>query len=108
MRLTCQRCMGPCAYVVDAAIRLALVSGVEEASRLPEHFDPLMVTDGLIRPGDLIEEELLLALPQIPMHAPGECEPATKRLVASREIAGSGEPHPFSALADWKRGDGRS
>lgn len=69
----CERCLGPMRHRVEAEVSLALASGLDEAERIPERFDPLVLEDGRARPLDLIEDELLLGLPQIPMHAPAEC-----------------------------------
>jgi uncharacterized protein len=102
LRLQCQRCLGPLEYEVNAKVALALVSGVDEAGQLPERYDPLLLTDALIRPRDLIEEELLLSLPQIPMHPAGYCEMRTQKTApeAERDVRGA---HPFAMLARWKR-----
>ena len=95
LRLTCQRCLQPMDYGVRCSVALALVSGIEEAKRLPEAYDPLLVEDAPMRSILLLEDELLLALPQIPRHPEGACRPPV-----STELPR--EKHPFAALADWK------
>jgi uncharacterized protein len=102
LTLCCQRCMEPLRVAVDARVALALVSSLDEARALPERYDPLLVGEDLIRPRDLIEDELLLGIPQIPMHDSGSCS------VAVGEAAGgsgeqSPEASPFKVLADLKR-----
>ncbi|CAD7845195.1 MAG: hypothetical protein [Olavius algarvensis Gamma 1 endosymbiont] len=102
LRLCCQRCLGALDHEVNSSTLLALVSGIDEERRLPECYDPLPVGDEPIRPGDLIEDELLLGLPQIPMH---------ERVVCARQIpdvnlarARSGGANPFAVLAELERG----
>jgi len=81
LRLTCQRCLGEVEVPVDAAIALALVRAVGEAARLglaavpevPAHLDPLPLGDEPVHAMDWVEDELLLAIPQVPMHPRGHC-----------------------------------
>jgi len=79
------------------------VRTLDEATALPDEVDPLLVdSDDWFRPIQLIEEELLLALPQIPLHATGECQvPAYSE---GNSTAGSDRSRqrregPFAALA---------
>ena len=101
LRLRCQRCLEALDHQVDASIDLALVSGTDEERQLPEQYEPLPVSERLIRPADLIEEELLLALPQIPKHDPVGCAArATETLRGPK-----GRTSPFSVLSGLKRGN---
>jgi uncharacterized protein len=102
MTLRCQRCLEALVYRVDSEMSLALVSGMDGARQLPERYDPLLVSDRLIRPRDLIEDELLLALPQIPMHDPEACKAMSAELDVGQEQ--SGKANAFAVLADLKRG----
>ena len=101
LRLRCQRCLESLYHAVDTSMDLAPVSGMEEERRLPERYDPLPVSARLIRPMDLIEDELLLALPQIPMHEPDAC--ASKAPDADEVKTQSGQTSPFAVLAGLKR-----
>lgn len=103
--LTCQRCMGPLDWEIASPLALALVSGLDEARLLPEELDPLLVSREPIRLPDLIEDELLLALPQIAMHEPGDCSPPGGREEGGNGQEGAGEKvHPFAKLGDWRLG----
>ncbi|WP_462319792.1 YceD family protein [Halochromatium sp.] len=105
--LRCQRCFERCELAVDAEVRLALVSGIDEAKVLPPQYEPLMIEDRLMRPTDLIEDELILAVPAIPRHPEGDCEPP--RLLAGGPLTSAGgeqqasvaetSTHPFAGLA---------
>jgi uncharacterized protein len=102
LQLVCQRCLGPVAHDLCTRFTLALVHSLDEARRLPDRYDPLLSSAAMIRPVELLEDELLLSLPQIPMHRPGECEP--QAATAGREPGGDrdGASSPFAVLADWE------
>jgi uncharacterized protein len=92
---------------LEASFELALVSGVDEVRGLPERYDPLMVSEETIRPAELIEDELLLALPQIPVHRSDECGTNLPRESGAEELLEqSSDANPFAVLADWKSGSG--
>jgi uncharacterized protein len=76
VELTCQRCLGSLQWPLEVAVRLGLVRTEAEANRLPGDYEPLLAPpDCAIAVADLVEDELLLALPQIPRHADQrECE----------------------------------
>ncbi len=98
LRLRCQRCLGEVTWQVDAPIALALVRAASESDRLglvqvhgvADHLDPLSVGDEPISPLDLIEDELLLALPQVPRHQPGDCVATLCRNAGPRPRRGAG------------------
>jgi uncharacterized protein len=73
---TCQRCLGPLRLPLDIPVNLGLARDEAAADRLPDEYDPLLVQEGgAVSVSDLIEDELLLALPQIPRHENlRECE----------------------------------
>jgi len=102
LRLRCQRCLEAFDHEVDTNTLLALVLSMDEERHLPEPYDPLPVGNEPIRPGDLIEDELLLALPQIPMHEPTVCA----RQIPDTEVARmqSDGANPFAVLAGLERG----
>ncbi len=116
--LRCQRCFERYDLAVDTDVSLALVSGIDEAKALPSEYEPLMIEDRLMRPSDLIEDELILAVPAIPRHREGDCEPP-RTLAGSPSVAveAEGQPapsetkeHPFASLAALrpKRDDPKS
>lgn len=67
--LTCQRCLGPLRLALNVTVSLALARDEAEMNRLPDDYEPLLIPEGSgLAVVDLIEDELLLALPQIPRH----------------------------------------
>lgn len=99
--LICQRCLGPLQWPLDIAVSLALVRNETMADRLPEQYEPLLIADGLISVADLVEDELLLALPLIPQHDQiRKCEiHADQALAASEPVPNAGQSQPFASLA---------
>ena len=51
---------------------MGLIAAEADASRVPEELEPVLAPEGRIRVGELVEEELLLTLPIVPLHAEGE------------------------------------
>lgn len=98
LRLVCQRCLGEVGVPMDVPLALALVRTESEDEALPAHLDPVVVGEGGIRPLDLVEDELLLAIPQFPLHAEGDCE-ALAAGSAEGPVPTSRRDNPFSALA---------
>jgi uncharacterized protein len=105
LHLTCQRCLEAMAVPVDATIALALVRGVAGADDLglaavegvPEELDALSLGQDPIRPLDLVEDELLLAIPQIPLHLAQECGAPEPSALPQSEP--EGRENPFAVLA---------
>ncbi|MBK1645313.1 hypothetical protein CKO25_11810 [Thiocapsa imhoffii] len=105
LRLRCQRCLGVVEYAVAAPIAIALIRSDEEARELPAELDPHLVIEDQMNPLELVEDELLLAIPTVPRHADGACDAAAVAVpdpVAVRERAEEDRPRPFAALAALK------
>ena len=69
--LVCQRSLQRFLYPVRVVQRLGLIRGEAEEDALPEGYEALLVgDDGALRPADLVEDELILAVPVVPV-APG-------------------------------------
>jgi uncharacterized protein len=66
--LVCQRCLQAMTEPVNGSGRVALIATEADASRVPEHLEPVLASGGRISVGELVEEELLLALPIVPLH----------------------------------------
>jgi len=67
--MACQRCLEAMTQPVSSAVRVALITAEADAGRVPEHLEPVLALGGRIAVGELVEEELLLALPIVPLHA---------------------------------------
>lgn len=99
VELVCQRCLGLLSWPLDVEVSLGLVHSEAEADCLPEKYEPLLVPEGVLRVADLVEDELLLALPQIPRHADAsDCETRDDQPSASESTPVAPDP-PLAALA---------
>lgn len=98
LTLQCQRCLEPFKYEIISDFLLGIVHTEEEAERLPERFDPLVVVDGALMLSDMIEEELIVSLPIVPMHDPKHCQahlPFESDSKASAEVE---KENPFKVI----------
>lgn len=102
LQLSCQRCLEPVRLPLQLTIALAAVMDERAAEQLPSHYEPLLLSaDGSCFLRDLIEDELLLALPVITRHPEGACPvKVVPPVVASEAVSAA---HPFAALAALKK-----
>jgi len=68
LQLKCQRCMQAMPHPVDIRFKLGLVLNDEHIEKLPDDFEPYMLEDDNNHLPDMLEDELLLALPLVAMH----------------------------------------
>jgi uncharacterized protein len=86
--LLCQRCLQKMQVPVQTSARVALIYSEADVSRVPEYLEPMLATEGRISIAELVEEELMLFLPIVPLHEnASECavEPSTPLLAADQE-----------------------
>ena len=104
--LVCQRTLQRFLQPVQVVQRLGLLpadADLEAAEAgLPPDYEALLVPeDGAVRPADLIEDELILAVPVVPV-SPGSEALQRDWPVQADEAA---QANPFAALAGLKRRD---
>ena len=98
--LICQRSMQRFLLAVNMVQRLGLVRDEEEEQALPPDYEALLVPeDGSLRPLDLVEDELVMAVPVVPV-APGSEAVERDFSATSEEL---GKANPFAALAALKK-----
>ena len=101
--LTCQASLQPYLHAVEREVELGVVESMDEVDLLPEHLEPVLVENGRLAVVTLIEDELLLGMPQVPRN------PALDTLVVG--VGDTAEPppakagdelrqHPFARLGD--------
>jgi len=97
--LACQRCLQAMAEPVSSAVRLALITTEADAGRVPEHLEPVLAAGGRVTIGELVEEELLLALPIVPLHAEAsDCAVAKDVPAVKEEAPQQSTQKPFAQL----------
>lgn len=99
LTLRCQRCLEKMPYPLQLANTLRLMRQAE--ARLPEDDDPLApdCIDAMheLDVVDLLEEEILLALPYAPRHEDVACR------IALTAGHGAARPHAFAPLAAFEK-----
>ena len=101
LHLTCQRCMGELALAVDAPCRLVFAEE-DAADAVPADEELMTTRGGRISLAELVEEELLLALPLVPRHGEGtEC---SMRAAGQAPAADERKQRPFAGLRDLMKG----
>lgn len=102
--LMCQRCLEQVVLELDAECDVGFVASDEAAKNLPRHYEPVILDDEALDLHELIEDELLLALPVVPMHPMGTCQHPQGYQPGDAEPEEEAEkPNPFSVLAKLKR-----
>jgi uncharacterized protein len=99
--LTCQRCLAPMRVSLDVDTQIRFVRGEAEAEALDAEceFDVLALTP-TINLRQLLEDELLLALPLVPRH---DICPAPLAAGSAQSIpATRSAENPFAVLADLR------
>lgn len=108
LQLQCQTCMQPMVHQIDHAFTLCVVKDDDEADELSEDVDPLVVGDDVedISLRDVFEDELILSLPVVANHEPGECSVAVEALYVAEqesELDAPAKDNPFAVLAGLKK-----
>ncbi len=104
-RLQCQRCLEPMQYAVDEAFEFVFAKSEEEAQKVPERFDPVVLDDsGQIHVVDLFEDELILYLPTVARHeTEAQCEASGYILFIDEARAESTDEHTDEQVEQGKQ-----
>lgn len=122
--LECQRCLQPLPVALDARRRLRFVDTEEEAARLDEDSeDDVLALPRRLDLRELVEDELILALPIVPRHdtcphplptrapaaadagvdAVADADATLRPAAAADDDPGPDRQRPFAALAALRR-----
>jgi len=106
LALRCQRCLEVMDYPLQNEFRLALVRSDSEAERLPEQYEPLLVETTPVHMLDMIEDEILLAVPHIPLHDESLCsikQFSDENELIEQQADKSVKANPFAVLEKLKK-----
>lgn len=109
LEATCQRCLRPFMLTLEVPVEVLLGADGSSRGGNEETGSGWEATDKAVSLGELIEEELLLALPFLPRHPRPDCAPAEAASGAG-EPAGEDSRRPFAGLRealDAARRDGK-
>jgi uncharacterized protein len=99
--IDCQRCLKPVQHRLDLAFRLGLVQDEAAIAALPEQYEALLVTGEPARVADIVSDEVLLALPLVPLHEnDSRCQAVLKEY---QPQADAKRENPFAILAGLKQ-----
>ena len=94
----CERCLDVMPLLVKANSDLMLCSSDEQAQQCPSQYEPLVYTGEELDLYEVIEEELLLALPVAPMHD-AQCIDVLPVVEVTPAVEDR-KPNPFAVLAN--------
>ena len=103
-KLVCQRCLAPMTWPLASETRVAIVANERDADGIPQELETVHAPDDRIRVADLVEEELLLTLPLVPLHeSADECKAVQDEvpMTPAEEAAPAPETQkPFERLGE--------
>ena len=103
VELICQRCLCPLRLPIVATVSLGLTRGEAEFDHLPDEYEPLLVPERDIAIAGLVEDELLLALPQVPRHEDAQDCEANGYVTSGANAPDAEHCQPLAALASLLR-----
>lgn len=105
--MICERCLDKVTLAIAGKFQLGLAYSDEQAKHLPKSYEPaLMDEKGNLDPWELLEDELILALPMFANHAESECKMTQLQAEPEPEPEvdpGSKKENPFAVLATLKQ-----
>lgn len=97
--LVCQRTLERFLHPVSLFQRLGLITDEAQEAALPEGMEPILLeASGELHPAELVEDELILAIPVVPI------DPRSTEVSAEwpADVEVEEKPNPFAALAALK------
>lgn len=105
LTLLCQRSLEPFVLPMTVETRLGLIKAEREESALPPGSEPLLVSeDGRLNPSEVIEDELLLVLPLVPVNPDSTLPDEVVGPGPEESSDGEGRSdNPFAVLRELKK-----
>ncbi len=103
VELECQRCNGTYNHGYEVEFYYCPLRNPEQADELPEAYEPIEIDEnGEINLLQLIEDELIVELPQVAMHDEVDCKVSSDNLVFGEIPSADERPNPFAVLESLK------
>lgn len=108
LSIQCQRCMEEMTLPVKVDLELAFARSEVEMNRMPEGYEATLIEDTPVMLSDIIEDEILLALPTIPKHQDENCmtdnlaNSWTQQQANETDTEDVKQDNPFDVLAGLK------
>jgi len=100
LKMQCQRCLDAVVVPLHADISLGFVQSEEALEQLPENLEPFLLEEEEIPLADVLEQELILALPIVAYHP--ECQHAPYESGEEVTETADEKPNPFKVLEQLK------
>ena len=99
----CQRCLDPVEVQLQAKFAVQVIWSEDHLNRVAANYEPWLVVDKLANLNELLEDEILLALPLVNYHPVGECTGDT--FIEGVESTGDEvvSDSPFNVLLQLKK-----
>jgi uncharacterized protein len=86
VQLVCQRCLEPFRHELEGRTNVVVADEASMPATMPAGFEPFELTGGRLQPAQLIEDELIVAIPLVPKHPRVEdCGSLARELVELSE-----------------------
>ncbi|MDR5868256.1 YceD family protein [Halomonas koreensis] len=104
LQLPCRRCLSPLAESVASDFLLGMVTSDALAADLPSTHEPVLVEDEQLNLLAVVEDELILSLPQVVYHDEADCAVSRDQLSSGAGSEASDAPtaSPFEVLKHLK------
>ncbi|WP_115718616.1 23S rRNA accumulation protein YceD [Gallaecimonas mangrovi] len=104
LELECQRCNKPMSFLAEVNFAYTPVFAKTVIEELPEAYEPVDFDEnGEIDLRKLIEDELILALPLVAMHAEDQCAVSSSEMSFGKIAPADERPNPFAVLEQLKK-----
>jgi len=105
LMLACRRCLEPMARSVKSEFLLGMVAEESLAGELPASHEPVLVKNEQLDLLTVVEDELILSLPQVVYHDEADCLVSAQLLVSKADgpaEASAPADNPFAVLRALK------
>ncbi|APX93597.1 hypothetical protein BWR19_11995 [Halomonas sp. 1513] len=104
LELPCRRCLTPMAQRVESQFLLGMVSSDALAAELPSTHEPVLVENEQLNLLSVLEDELLLSLPQVIYHDEAQCRVSRDQLTSGEapDVEEASTVSPFEVLRTLK------
>ena len=104
LELPCRRCLTPMAQRVESRFLLGMVTSDALAAELPSTHEPVLVENEQLNLLGVLEDELLLSLPQVIYHDEAQCRVSRDQLTSGEasEVEQTSTVSPFEVLRTLK------
>lgn len=100
VQLVCQRCLEPVDVELDIAVDLGIAQTEEQVNEMPRSLEPFILEEEEIPLADLLEQELILAMPIVAYH--DSCQPFPYEADEETGVGAEEKPNPFAVLEQLK------